>query len=193
MEMRVPIIGVTGRASAGKDTVCNYIVRQRRSAVKIACADPLKEVCQKIFGTAFDVSDKIFYGTQEEKEAPIEAIPGWTGRKILQFIGTEGFRHVHSEVWSRYMIGRALQLIESNTAKLVLVSDIRFTSEEKVIRDAGGIIVRVKRPEADSVEATHPSELGVLDIKEDYVIDNQGRELYLLEKLIEEFLCQLNF
>jgi hypothetical protein len=197
MQLHYPVIGFTGRASAGKDTVANYVkkyyARHERIAMKIACADPLKKICTEVFGKAYGVNPISFYGTQAEKEAPLEALPNWTGRRILQYIGTEGFRHIDDEVWPRLMIAEARHMLSNDLADMILVADVRFLSEAEAIKKAGGIVVRVKRPEADAVSSAHASETQLAEIKEDYVIDNQGRELYLLEKLVEEFLCQLIF
>lgn len=196
MQLKYPIIGITGRAAAGKDTVGNFIYfagqHKGKDVCKIACADQLKDICYSVFNRAFAVPAAAFFGTQEEKETPLENVPGWSGRRILQYIGTEGFRHVHDDVWSNVMIGHARKLIENGT-DLVVVTDVRFISEANAIQNAGGIVVRIKRPEADSVVSTHASELQLADIKEDFIIDNQGRELYLLEKLVGDFLCLLNF
>jgi hypothetical protein len=202
IELATPILGITGRAGAGKDTVSDFIcelVKLRskhfHQATKIACADPLKEMCFDVFSTAFDVPREAFYGSQAQKEALLESVPGWSGRRILQYVGTEGFRHVHEDVWSKLMIGRARKLLDhpSNHTKLVVVSDIRFLSEANAIQNAGGLIVRVKRPEADLQTSSHKSETELSEIKEDYVIDNKGRELYLLRDLVEEFLSTLGF
>lgn len=197
LNMTYPILGLTGRASAGKDTVGNYICAQGqfkgKTVAKMACADSLKKICSDVFFDAFGIPDSAFTGTQAEKETPLEAVPGWSGRSILQHVGTEGFRFIHEDVWARAMIGRARSLIRGDICKMVVVADVRFLSEAKAIKDAGGIIVRIKRPEADVVVSTHASETQLALIQEDYVIDNQGRELYLLEKLVEDLLCQLNF
>jgi hypothetical protein len=197
MKLQYPIIGITGRASAGKDTVGNYICKagqfRGKTVAKLGCADQLKRICSEVFYEGFGVPHAAFYGTQDEKEAPLETVPGWSGRRILQYVGTEGFRHIHEEVWARAMIGRARSLIDDTSCKMVVVCDVRFLTEAAVIKEAGGMIVRVKRPEADSVISVHASETQLSFIQEDYVIDNQGKELYLLEKLVGEFLCQLNF
>jgi hypothetical protein len=91
------------------------------------------------------------------------------------------------------MLGKARSVIQEHGAKAVFVSDVRFLSEAAIIHAAGGLIVRVKNPLADSAVSTHASELELEQIKEDYTIDNQGKELYLLENLVKEFLCQLHF
>ena len=196
LNMQVPIIGLTGKAGAGKDTVANYacslLLERGISANKIACADKLKSVCFDLFGTAFGVSSEAFYGSQIEKETLLEAVPGWSGRRILQFVGTECFRSIHPLVWSTYVVNQA-KINLANGYKAVFISDVRFLTESKAIHEAGGIVIRVKRPEADERHSTHASETELLQIKEDYVIDNGGRELYLLKELVREFLCQLNF
>jgi hypothetical protein len=195
--MRFPLIGVTGRAAAGKDTVSDYITNicatQGKVCFKIACADELKALCHSVFSGSLSVPRQAFYGTQAQKEAPLENVPGWTGRRILQFVGTECFRHIHSDIWAIKAVDRATSLIHGGHARLVVISDVRFLSEEAAIKNVGGIIVRVKRPEADSVISEHASETELAHIKEDYVIDNGGRELYLLENLVKDFLCQLRF
>jgi len=194
--MTYPIIGITGRAAAGKDTVSDFICAQEKLrgqlVVKIACAGQLKVLCAGVFKNAFNTPSSAFFGTQEDKEAPLEEVPGWTGRKILQFVGTECFRHIHEDIWVRATIGHARDLLVNRGCNMVVVSDVRFISEAEAIKNAGGIIIRVKRPEADAVEAIHASETQLALIKEDFVLDNQGRALYLLENLVKDFLCQLN-
>jgi len=196
MQLNYPLIGFTGRAGAGKDTVADFSIKYLRSknkmSSKLACAEPLKQICAQVFGRAYHIPDRHFYGSQAEKETPLEAIPGWTGRRILQYIGTEGFRHVDSEVWPRLMLAEARNRIEVGH-HAVFVSDVRFLSEAQKIQRSGGLVVRIKNPMADQTPSAHASETELAEIREDYTIDNQGRELYLLEILVEEFLCQLHF
>lgn len=73
---------------------------------------------------------------------------------------------------------------------MVLVSDVRFMSEASVIKEAGGVIVRMRRPSADTRPATHVSETDCENIVEDYSIDNRERELHHLQGLVQDFLCQ---
>jgi len=196
-----PIIGVCGRAGAGKDTVCNMAVEILKThsipAQRIACADPIKEICEQVFGRAFSVSASAFWGSQEEKNAPLEAVPNWSGRKILQHIGTEGFRHIHPQVWSKYMYGRAVGLLEEDQLDAVFISDIRMLPEAELIQDNGGIIVRVVRPSSDEGENQglqgHATELEQTSIKEDFVINNEGRSLEELEVLVRHLLHELHF
>ena len=198
--MDLPLIGVTGRAGAGKDTTCNMAVdilraEAQRLGVRIALADPLKEVCHTIFGVAFDLPTSVFEGTQDEKNAPIAAIPGWSGRKIAQHIGTEGFRHIYPDIWSELVYARARKYVTSGY-DAVFVSDVRFLNEAKFIQDKGGLIVRVARPSADVSEnqgiAGHASEAETGLIDADFVLDNSGT-LDDLNKKVRNLLCQLHF
>jgi len=199
--MNNPIIGVVGRAGAGKDTVCDIAVNLLKTnsvdASKIACADPIKDICVQVFGNAFNVDQSCFWGSQAQKNAPIEAIPGWTGRKILQHLGTEGFRHIHSMVWSNYMYARAEQLLADQQLDAVFISDVRMLSEAELIQRNGGVIVRILRPSSDTKDNQglqgHATELEQTFIKEDFVINNEGRSLPELEVLVFNLLAELHF
>jgi hypothetical protein len=200
MELDNPIIGVVGRAGAGKDTVCNMAVsllyERRIDALRIACADPLKEICIHVFGTAFDLPPSCFTGSQVEKNAPLNNVSGWTGRKILQHIGTEGFRYVQPTVWSRLMYARAEKLLAEQQVDAVFVSDIRMPEEAQIIQNNGGIIVRVVRPSNEITNQGlpgHSSELQQASIREDFVINNEDRSLDELRVLVRSLLVELHF
>ena len=197
------IIGATGRAGAGKDTFCamahDLLLANSIPSAIVACANPLKDMCADVFGTAYGVESRHFFGTQEEKQMSLHHydLPNWSGRKILQYVGTEGFRHVGPQVWSNYMLGNAQKLIKAGVA-VVLVSDIRFLSEAEAVQNNGGIVVRMKRPEADLEGenqgiAGHASETELMAIAEDFVLDNQGGPLESLNEKIRVLLCQLGF
>jgi len=188
------IIGVMGRVSAGKDTVCNMGVELLREAGKcaivISCAEPIKQICSQIFGPAYGVPRSAFYGSQSDKEAPLPMLPTWTGRRIMQFVGTECFRNIDTEVWSRTMYTNARRLLQDG-ADVVFVSDVRFWSEARIIQEHGGIVLRLFRASADAVPATHASEQEMDEIRHDHSIDNHEQDLYCLRNRVEDFLCQL--
>ncbi len=195
--MTYPIIGVTGRAHSGKDTVCRMaaelVLAEDLHPAIIACADPLKEMCARLYCTAFNVPRSAFYGTFAEKARVLRTNEHgeWSGRRLLQHVGTEGFRYTHNQVWSMYMIGRAKNLFDERSADVVLVSDIRFPQEAKIIQDAGGIVLRMYRKSADELPITHSSEAECDSIVADYSIDNEGQDLRALQGRVKDFLCQL--
>lgn len=64
-----------------------------------------------------------------------------TAREVLQFVGTEIFRKMDTNVW----INACLRIIENEAPELALVSDVRFPNEIRAIQDHGGIVVGLPR------------------------------------------------
>jgi hypothetical protein len=207
---KLPLIGFTGRAGAGKDTACDMGIQLVEAAggqaVKIAFADPLKYICKFVFGYAYDIPDSAWYGSQAEKN---DLLPGvvqewrneeqrwtWTGREILQKIGTEGFMGIHPMVWARHLVKRAEEYVDEGV-DVVFVNGVRFVQDAAVIKQHGGHIVRLRRPEADTGDnqglKNHPSEVEQSSIKEDFVLDNKGASLDKLQSRVEKLLCDLHF
>jgi len=196
-KLRYPLIGIGGRAKAGKSTVCafacQHLERVAKHSLTLALADPLKEVCLRIFGPAYGVEFRQLYGTQADKNEPLAKIPGWTGRKIAQHIGTEGFRYIAPEVWGRYLLAAAdAQLRGPLPPAAIFVSDVRFPDEAKSIREAGGAVVKMVRPSLEGTTteglAGHASEAHVDEIEYDFMINNQDRSLQDLDDRVYEML-----
>jgi hypothetical protein len=66
-----------------------------------------------------------------------------------------------------------------NSDKNIVVSDIRYSDEAKVISDLGGILIRINRNKTNKVEQNinihnHKSEQSFNEINYDFVIDNNG-------------------
>ncbi len=59
------IIGISGKANSGKDTVADYLVSQYKFT-KVALADPLKRFLMEIF----DFSEEQLWGPSEKREEP---------------------------------------------------------------------------------------------------------------------------
>jgi hypothetical protein len=150
---------------------------QRAAAEVMSLASPLKDVCFQIYNRA---PREAFYGTQTEKEAPLTAYPGWSGRRILQHVGTEGFRAVCPDIWVQVMRAE----LERRTG-LVVIDDIRFVNEARGLADIAQIY-RITRP--GLVTGTHASELEIMHIPVVGEISNdeEGLEAFYA-KLDKEF------
>lgn len=59
------IVGLLGQAGSGKDTVADFMVKHH-GFVKVAFADPLKRICQDVFG----FTDEQLWGPSEKRNAP---------------------------------------------------------------------------------------------------------------------------
>lgn len=64
------IIGLCGNAGVGKDAVADFLVRNH-GFVKVALADPLKRICQDVYG----FTDEQLWGSSEKRNAPDKRWP----------------------------------------------------------------------------------------------------------------------
>lgn len=169
----IKLIGITGKARSGKDTLAK-LLWNHHDYVRIAFADPLKCAAQTIFGLTEDQT-----WNDELKEV---VIPRWklTPRQIFQRLGTESVRDVFGpHVWTERWLLSYEQVMNTDN---VVIPDVRFENEAKMIRELGGIIIEVRRGDGlAGAEGAHASEAG--GIEADYVIDNNGTLETLLEDL----------
>lgn len=159
------LIGITGKARSGKDTIATHLFEQY-GFTRIALADPLKEAAQTIFGLSTGQTwDDAHKGT---------VIPYWgkSPRELFQILGTESIRDVFGhDVWTKRW---ALSYEMFKDTDDVVVPDIRFDNEAQMIRDRGGIIIEVQRgPGLVGSTGSHPSERGLSSLP-DYVINNES-------------------
>jgi hypothetical protein len=140
------IIGICGFIGSGKDTVADYLVNFhgfRRESF----ASTLKDAVSSVFGWDRTLLEG---RTKEAREWREQVDPWWaarldmptlTPRWVLQYWGTEVCRKgFHDDIWIASLENKL-----RNSKDSVVISDCRFPNEIKSIRDAGGIIVWVKR------------------------------------------------
>lgn len=170
------IIGLTGAAGAGKDTVAGILGLHKR----VAFADALRrEVCD-----AFGVSGATSLLTNRETKAvptpwlstrnctdagfckltPDHAV--WRSpREIMQLWGTEYRRAQDADYW--------VKQVEPLLTGPTVVTDVRFDNEANLIRRHGGEIWQVARPGFDA-HGGHASDVDGSRFAPDRVIHNTG-------------------
>ncbi len=157
------IIGITGKARSGKDTVAAILVAQH-GFTRIAFADPLKRAAQAIFGlTEAQTWD------DDLKEI---VIPYWgmSPRSMFQQLGVEAVKRTFGhDVWAKRW-AMSFEAVGDN----VVATDCRFDTEAALIRSLGGIIIEVIRgPGLNGSTGDHSSERGLSTLP-DITIDNNG-------------------
>lgn len=206
------IIGITGQAGAGKDTIAEHLVNKYRF-IRVGLADPLKRICKEVY--AF--SDEQLWGPSEKRNAGDPRYPrkcnvcGGVGnpdmlcmkhsgflspRYALQTLGTEWGRDCYSNTWIEYGV-RVAKSLEAGYARYtaqegliefekdlgeiggVVFSDLRFKNEMDAIKNAGGLLVRVKRPGFDgnvgvAGHASEEEQKTVTDDSFDFILNNTG-------------------
>lgn len=171
------LIGLTGLAGTGKDTVRRMLEDDHEFA-GLAFADPLRQMIGALLSEN-GFSTQWMYD-REFKERPIDGL-GLSYRELAQTLGTEWGRKLHPDIWVR-IAGQAIASLSSRGEHQFVISDVRFPNEAAWIKEAGGEIWVIKRPDAPAVR-DHDSERLVQTIAADRAIDNSGT--------VEDLWCQV--
>lgn len=141
-------------------------------------AQTLKDMTAALLGVdPLDLEDQKF------KETEVPWIGGGvTPRKLMQTLGTEwGRKTIDTNLWAKKTLSKAA--LYDN----VVIDDVRFENELYAIQDAGGIVIRIKRPmKRVGPEHEHISETAldhISDAEFNHVIDNDGTLSQFISKV----------
>jgi hypothetical protein len=157
-----PLIGITGKAGAGKDTVGTAIQANFGDQIEqLSFATPLKQALASMLGVSYDMVEGKTEQSREWRELPLPGI-GKTPRELMLSLGTEWGRDmVHGDLWV-ILTGRMFDRLRGHTG--AYFTDVRFDNEADMIRKLGGVVVEVRRSD-DAVQseaaAAHSSEAGI--------------------------------
>jgi len=133
-------------SGSGKDTVANFLCT-RYNFVKLSFASVLKDIVAIVFDWPRPMLEGDTRESREWREqedswwASKLCTPGLTPRRVLQMIGTDVMRtHFHKDIWI-FALEKRLRTVSAN----VVVTDARFPNEVAMLRDCGGIIVKIQR------------------------------------------------
>lgn len=173
------LIGLTGKAGSGKDTVGHMLWRSH-SMYKVAFAYPLKEALRAM---GFPEPEN-----RDDKEATIPGF-GFSWRELAQTLGTEWGRARDPNLWLKLAMQETGNILRARETNRVVITDVRFENEAAVIRERGGQIWHITGREAQMLGDTkaHASEAGVQVAKGDKVIVNSGTLLELAD-LVDELM-----
>ena len=141
------IIGLVGLKGCGKDTVADYFISYYDNWIKGSFADSLKDTCACVFGW----DRELLEGSTQDSRAWRETTDTWWSEKLnrpnftprvaLQIVGTELWRNqFYDGIWLLSFEKKLLTIKEN-----IIITDCRFPNEINLIKQLGGIIVRVKR------------------------------------------------
>lgn len=147
-------------------------------------ADVLKtDICMNILGLTYNQC----YGTDDHKNESTtikwSSMPCkqdsndnfMTAREVMQFVGTDIFRNIDSDIWVKATINK----IFNENPKVAIITDCRFPNEVEAIKNIGGKVFRLTRNKFNS---DHESEC-ILDKDRynwdnfDYILDNENISL----------------
>lgn len=170
MELHAPpIIGLTGLAGSGKDSV--RAVLQQHGYTGLAFADPIRAMLRALFQEGGISQAHIT--ARELKETPIPQL-GFSYRQLAQTLGTEWGRALGQDIWVKLANARMDELLAATFGPVqFVISDVRFPNEAALIRARGGQIWHVVRPGVQPVRA-HESEAHAITLPCDFTILNDG-------------------
>lgn len=143
------LIGISGSAGAGKDTLAGFFCNQY-GFMRYSYAQPIKDACRVMFGW----NDRHLYGDLKEMVDPFF---GFSPRHAMQTLGTDWGRvHLRSDLWVKI----AEKFILHN--EHVVIPDVRFDNEAEHILTMGGILINIQRPGHRHISLSgHASEQGL--------------------------------
>lgn len=205
------IIGFAGKAATGKTTAARHVAPLLDRPTQILpMAQLLRDEVEAFLRDAgAQAFVPLVYGDQDDKVRVFHldqaraalSCPKWhefvaanqelqnvagqtalTVRRILQWWGTEYRRAQDSDYWTKAW-GRKVETLDLDELH-VLVDDVRFMNELQVIREHGGLIVKVERPGFDGAN-NHASETSLDDYHAwDGILLNDGSLTEFEEKAV---------
>lgn len=206
------LIGLTGPASSGKDTVADLLVTHC-GFVKLAFADPLKAEVSDAFGI-----EPLYLTRRETKEHPMTGLAlrkclsdGFVGRmvvnhlngkdgplidldaprsprQIMQWWGTDYRRAQDPNYWTKQTSARISYMMRERLATRIVITDCRFVNEIDVVRFFyGGLVWQIKREGISVPAGAHLSETDGAGFNPNAVINNDHDIRHLQQVVLGEY------
>lgn len=186
------IIGVLGKKRSGKDTVGDYLIKNQ-GFIKINMADALKHGVMDIFGFSHE---QVFGDLKDVVDDYWNVTP----REVLQIMGSEVFqfdmpKYINglADVGRSFWVKRIMKDISNNRGKNIVICDIRFEHEIRMMKSIGGSLLKIERPSLNSSDS-HISEneldgidFGAITIVNDSDLDSlYGKVEHALIRIAEK-------
>jgi len=191
------LISLTGLANSGKSTISNYLINNY-NFIELSFAEPLKQIVKILFN--FNNEEEKYLYDNNYKQIIIPRI-GYSGRELLQKIGTELFRNkfndvlpfknepeicqetrnVSKNIWINILNNKIQNILNNNTYDGIIVSDCRFDDEYEFLKSYNFTTYKIIKPDIVKIN-NHISENGC---KYDIIINNDGSLIDLYNKINE--------
>lgn len=204
------LIGLTGPASVGKDTVADLLVTHC-GFVKVAFADGLRTEVADAFGI-----EPLYLTRRETKEHPMTSLAlrkclsdGFVGclvvqaldagydldldaprtpRQIMQWWGTDYRRNQSQAYWTQQTSARISYMMRERLGTRFVITDCRFGNEVDMVRtNYGGLLWQIKRTGVTVATGSHQSETTGEGFQPNAVINNDHDIKHLQQLVLGEF------
>ena len=182
------VVGLTGYARSGKDTVANHLVAEH-GFVPYSFASPLKEIVRELdplcdsWGEPYRLS-AVFRDCDDNEDQVKRYAPEY--RRVLEVLGTKCLRSRDPDIWVNMLSKKLL----AERPERAVITDVRFPNEAGLLRmfnhsplpDAAELW-RVHRPGFIPLAPTEP-ESHIHDLPVDRILTND-RTIEDLHKLTD--------
>jgi hypothetical protein len=157
------IIGLSGYAQSGKDTVANLLTAQY-GYKRVAFADPIRKLLYELnphlskHHSLQEFVDEYGWDTAKKTSEV---------RSLLQNLGVAARKVIGESVW----VDAAFN--QMNDSDNYVITDVRFENEADMVKASGGEVWRIKRPGIEAVNS-HISEHALDGYKADRILHNGG-------------------
>jgi hypothetical protein len=177
------LIGITGHACSGKDTVADFILEQRPGWYeRKSFAAALKRSAENLLDFAPGDADN-----REIRKQVCSALGfDFTLARFLQLYGEALRTGVSEDFWVNILFAK----YDPQNSHWI-ITDVRHPNEADAIRRRGGVVIKVVRQTAiltDGRDSAHPSEANIDRIVSDRTILNIGTIEDLKIQVQQQFL-----
>ena len=160
------LIGLSGKKRVGKDTVGHWL-EVKHEFTRVSFASLLKKQAKRVGWS----------GHKDEK-----------GRRLLQELGMV-VRNYDEDFWVDAAFRELAKINRKTGQDRFVVTDVRFKNEARRIKEAGGVMIRITRPD-EIVDDTHASETDLDTYEFDYVVDSVLGDLNALYGTVDEIVVK---
>lgn len=186
----IHLVGITGRAGAGKDTFADMLeyafygmYGDSVTAMRFHLAEPIKDMLRAGLGMEHTELERL---KRTGGNCPVTGI---NIRKALQTLGTEWGRAMDRNMWIKLLFNQ-IEIIgagteDDNRPFIAIIPDVRFYNEEVAIREQGGKIFKVIGRESSLVDTSHASEQEIKFLQPDYMVINDSTKKALFKEALD--------
>jgi hypothetical protein len=167
------VIGISGKIGSGKDAFADLFITHVKYKYGILFENKkfaynLKKIVSILTGASME--------EVLSREGKLKYLPEWgmTIGEMQQLVGTEAIRNnIHNNAWVLSLFGTY-----KADEDFWIVTDVRFKNEAKIIKEKGGILIRLEGDPnnsraGDDRNMSHQSEIDLDDyVGFDYVYQN---------------------
>lgn len=156
------IIGLSGKSGCGKSATASALQKLLPGiVVRMSFADTLKEEVSRIFKFPLEwcYTNKNGYLLCTFERYAAGMPHALTVRKLLQWYGTDVMRSRDPEYW----VDAMRRKLKETNAHYVIIDDVRFPNEARMVGECGGILVRLNHFKQLMFLSNHESETALDD------------------------------